>query len=44
MIPAGCELDILRRLAEMPFLDRLELVALCRRSRSAVYGSMERLA
>ena len=44
MIPAGCELDILRRLAEMPFLDRLELVTLCRRSRSAVYGSMERLA
>ena len=44
MIPAGCETDILRRLAEMPFLDRLELVALCRRSRSAVYGSMDRLA
>ncbi len=44
MIPAGCELDILRRLAEMPFLDRLELVTLCRRSRSAVYGSMDRLA
>ena len=43
MIPAGCEMDILRRLAEMPFLDRLELVTLCRRSRSAVYGSMERL-
>ena len=44
MIPAGCETDILRRLAEMPFLDRLDLVALCRRSRSAVYGSMDRLA
>ena len=44
MIPAGCELGILRRLAEMPFLDRLELVAFCRRSRSAVYGSMDRLA
>ena len=44
MIPKGCELDILRRLAEMPFLDRLELVALCHRSRSAVYGSMDRLA
>ena len=44
MIPKGCELDILRRLAEMPFPDRLELVALCRRSRSAVYGSMDRLA
>ena len=44
MIPAGCETDMLRRLAEMPFLDRLELVALCRRSRSAVYGSMDKLA
>ena len=44
MIPAGCETDILRRLAEMPFLDRLELAALCRRSRSAVYGGMDRLA
>ena len=44
MIPAGCEMDILLRLAEMPFLDRLELVALCRRARSAVYASMERLA
>ena len=43
MIPAGCELDVLRRLAEMPSLDRLELVALCRRSRSAVYGCMDRL-
>ena len=27
MIPAGCETDILRRLAELPFLDRLELAA-----------------
>ncbi len=44
MIPAGCENDILRRLAEMPFLDRLELVALCRRARSAVYASMDRLS
>ena len=44
MIPAGCELDILLRLAEMPFLDRLELVTLCHRARSAVYGSMDRLA
>ena len=43
MIPAGCETDMLNRLAEMPFLDRLELVALCRRSRSAVYGSMDKL-
>ena len=44
MIPKGCENDMLRRLAEMPFLDRLELVALCRRARSAVYASMDRLA
>ncbi len=44
MIPAGCETDILRRLAEMPFLDRLELVLLCRRARSAVYACMDRLA
>ena len=44
MIPAGCETDILRRLAEMPFLDRLELVLLCRRARSSVYASMDRLA
>lgn len=44
MIPAGCETEILRRLAEMPFLDRLELVALCRRARSAVYASMDRLS
>ena len=44
MIPRGCENDVLRRLAEMPFLDRLELVALCRRSRSAVYGCMDKLA
>ncbi|MDE2781025.1 MAG: replication-relaxation family protein [Chloroflexota bacterium] len=44
MIPKGCENDMIRRLAEMPFLDRLELVSLCRRARSAVYGSMDRLA
>ncbi len=44
MIPAGCETDILRRLAEMPFLDRLELVLLCRRARSAVYACMGRMS
>ena len=43
MIPAGCETDILRRLAEMPFLDRLELAALTGRSRGAVYAAMDRL-
>ena len=43
MIPAGCETDILRRLAEMPFLDRLELAAVTGRSRGAVYAGMDRL-
>ena len=43
MIPAGCEADILRRLAEMPFLDRLELAAVTGRSRGAVYAGMDRL-
>ena len=43
MIPAGCETDILRRLAEMPFLDRLELAALTGRSRGAVYAGVDRL-
>ena len=43
MIPAGCETDILRRLAEMPFLDRLELAAVTGSSRGAVYAGMDRL-
>ena len=43
MIPAGCETDILRRLAEMPFLDRLELAAVSGRSRSAVYEAIVKL-
>ena len=43
MIPAGCETDILCRLAEMPFLDRLELAALSGWSRGAVYAAMDRL-
>ena len=34
---------MLRRLAEMPFLNRLELVALTGRSRGAVYAAMDRL-
>ena len=42
-MPAGCETDILRRLAEMPFLDRLELAALTGRSRGAVYAGVDRL-
>ena len=43
MIPAGCEAGILRRLAEMPFLDRLELAAVSGWSRGAVYAGMDRL-
>ena len=43
MMPRGCETDILRRLAEMPFLDRLELAAVSGRSRGAVYAAMDRL-
>ena len=43
MIPAGCETDILRRLAEMPFLDRLELAAVSGRSRGAVYEAIAKL-
>ena len=42
-MPAGCETDILRRLAELPFLDRLELAAVSGRSRGAVYAGMDRL-
>ena len=43
MIPAGCEAGILRRLAELPFLDRLELAAVSGWSRGAVYAAMDRL-
>ena len=43
MIPAGCETDILRRLAELPFLDRLELAAVSGRSRGAVYEAIAKL-
>ena len=43
MIPAGCETDILRRLAELPFLDRLELAAVTGRSRGAVYEAIAKL-
>ena len=38
-----CEADALRRLADMPFLDRLELAALAGRSRGAVYDAVARL-
>ena len=43
MTRTGCEGEVLRRLAEMPFLDRLELAALTGRSRGAVYAGMDRL-
>ena len=38
-----CEADALRRLADMPFLDRLELAALSGWSRGAVYQAVARL-
>ena len=43
MTRTGCEGEALRRLAEMPFLDRLELATLTGRSRGAVYAAMDRL-
>ena len=38
-----CEADALRRLADMPFLDRLELAAFTGWSRGAVYDAVARL-
>ena len=38
-----CEADALRRLADMPFLDRLELAALTGWSRGAVYQAVGKL-
>ena len=43
MRPEGCEADLLRALAEMPFLDRLEMVEVSGWSRGAVYGAVEKL-
>ena len=43
MTSIGCQSDALRRLADMPFLDRLELAALAGRSRGAVYQTVSRL-
>ena len=43
MRPRGCEADLLRTLAAMPFLDRQEMVAVSGWSRGAVYESMGRL-
>ena len=43
MSAAGCESEVLRRLAEMPFLDRLELAAVSGWSVGAVYGAVKKL-
>ena len=39
----GCEAGLLRALASMPFLDRLEMVAVTGWSRGAVYEAVEKL-
>ena len=43
MRPEGCEPDLLRALARMPFLNRLEMVAVTGWSRGAVYEAVERM-
>ena len=43
MRPERCEAELLRLLAEMPFLDRLEMVEVSGWSRGAVYGAVEKL-
>ena len=43
MRPAGCEAEVIRALASMPFLDRTEMVAVTGRSKGAVYEAVERL-
>ena len=43
MRPEGCEPDLLRALASMPFLNRLDMVALTGWSRGAVYEAVENL-
>ena len=43
MRPAECERELLRRLAAMPFLDRLEMVCVSGWSRGAVYPAVESL-
>ena len=43
MRPEACETELLRRLAAMPFLDRLEMVAVSGRSRGAVYETVKKL-
>ena len=43
MTPTDCETGLLRRLAETPVADRLDLAALSGWSRGAVYAGMDRL-
>ena len=43
MRPEGCEANLFRVLASMPFLDRQEMVAVTGWSRGAVYEAVERL-
>ncbi len=43
MRPDGCGAELLRRLAAMSFLDRLEMAAVSGRSRGAVYEAVGRL-
>ena len=43
MRPDGCDGELLRRLASMPFLDRLEMAAVSGWSRGAVYQAVERM-
>ena len=42
MRPEACEAELLRRLAAMPFLDRLEMAAVSGRSRGAVYEAVKK--
>ena len=43
MRPEGCEADLLRIFASMPFLDRQEMVTVSGWSRAAVYEAVEKL-
>ena len=43
MRPEGCEAELLRALASMPFLDRTEMIAVSGRSKGAVYEAVEKL-
>ena len=43
MKPDGCKRELLRRLASMPFIDRLEMAAVSGRSRGAVYEAVDRM-